>query len=70
MHLSTNSGACPVVLRCPEHVRDDEGTLLFKGVTHTDKGFYTCVASNSQGRINATIYIDVVSEYGVIGQRI
>lgn len=48
----------------PKHVRDElNGTLHFNGVLEEDKGNYTCVASNSQGQINHTIKIDVVSKF-------
>ncbi|XP_054284012.1 inactive tyrosine-protein kinase 7-like isoform X2 [Macrosteles quadrilineatus] len=44
----------------PEHVQDINGTLHFNQVQASDKGRYTCVATNSQGLINVTIDIDVV----------
>ncbi|XP_014232108.1 inactive tyrosine-protein kinase 7-like [Trichogramma pretiosum] len=44
----------------PKHVQDLNGTLHFSGVLESDKGNYTCVASNSQGEISHTIKIDVV----------
>ena len=48
------------------HIIDADGTLYFRRVKHTDKGFYTCVAvvntGNNQQIINATIYIDVVGK--------
>uniref|UniRef100_A0A146LW09 Tyrosine-protein kinase-like otk n=3 Tax=Lygus hesperus TaxID=30085 RepID=A0A146LW09_LYGHE len=44
----------------PEHVSDINGTLHFNKVQSSDKGTYTCIASNYQGIINATIEIDVV----------
>lgn len=47
----------------PKHIQDLNGTLHFNSVTEKDKGKYTCIASNSQGSINHTISIDVVSEY-------
>ncbi|XP_066148461.1 tyrosine-protein kinase-like otk [Euwallacea fornicatus] len=44
----------------PGHITDMNGTLHFNKVTSKDKGKYNCVASNSQGTINASITIDVV----------
>ncbi|XP_059479817.1 inactive tyrosine-protein kinase 7-like [Neocloeon triangulifer] len=44
----------------PEHIQDVNGTLHFTKVLRTDKGKYTCVATNSQGIINATIDVDVI----------
>ncbi|XP_049864534.1 inactive tyrosine-protein kinase 7-like [Schistocerca gregaria] len=44
----------------PKHVQDHNGTLVFTRVTMNDKGRYTCVATNTQGIINATINIDVI----------
>ena len=43
----------------PQHVEDLNGTLFFRGVRPGDEGNYTCIATNSQGVINATIRIDV-----------
>ena len=43
-------------------MQDINGTLHFNGVLEEDKGNYTCVATNSQGQINHTINIDVISE--------
>lgn len=42
------------------HITDMNGTLHFNGVLTEDKGRYNCIASNSQGMINASILIDVV----------
>ncbi|XP_056630465.1 tyrosine-protein kinase-like otk [Diorhabda sublineata] len=42
------------------HISDMNGTLHFNGVLAEDKGRYNCIASNSQGIINASINIDVV----------
>ncbi|XP_072398621.1 tyrosine-protein kinase-like otk isoform X1 [Diabrotica undecimpunctata] len=42
------------------HISDMNGTLHFNGVLGEDKGRYNCIASNSQGIINASIQIDVV----------
>lgn len=44
----------------PDNVKDINGTLHFSNVTAEDKGRYMCVATNSQGIINATIDIDVI----------
>ncbi|GFS70215.1 inactive tyrosine-protein kinase 7 [Nephila pilipes] len=44
----------------PPHIQDDNGTLYFKGVLNEDAGKYICIATSSQGIINATINIDVV----------
>lgn len=44
----------------PEHVDDINGTLIFRNVSAEHRGNYTCVASNSQGQINATVAINVV----------
>lgn len=44
----------------PEHVDDINGTLIFRNVSAEHRGNYTCVASNSQGQINATVSINVV----------
>lgn len=44
----------------PEHVQDVNGTLHFNKVEINDKGRYMCIATNSEGLINATINIDVV----------
>ncbi|KAJ8929669.1 hypothetical protein NQ314_017619 [Rhamnusium bicolor] len=42
------------------HITDMNGTLHFNGVLAADNGIYNCIASNSQGVINASITIDVV----------
>lgn len=44
----------------PSHISDVNGTLHFSKVQAEDKGKYTCIASNYQGIINATIDVDVV----------
>jgi hypothetical protein len=44
----------------PNHVKDINGTLHFSNVTAEDKGRYMCIATNSQGIINATVDIDVI----------
>lgn len=47
----------------PQHIEEDvNGTLHFNGVVEQDKGKYTCIATNSQGSVNHTITIDVVSK--------
>lgn len=46
----------------PPHIQDDNGTLTFKGVANDDAGKYICIATSSQGIINATINVDVVGE--------
>lgn len=46
----------------PDHVQDINGTLHFNGVVESDKGHYTCIATNQQGSINHTIRIEVVSK--------
>lgn len=45
----------------PDHIEDVNGTLFFNGVRQEDEGKYTCVATNSQGLISATVYINVTS---------
>ena len=45
------------------HVRDIEGILNFDGVQSGDIGNYTCVAESSQGKISATISVDVVGRW-------
>ncbi|XP_011184428.2 tyrosine-protein kinase-like otk [Zeugodacus cucurbitae] len=44
----------------PEAIDDINGTLVFKNVSAEHRGNYTCVASNSQGHINATVTVNVV----------
>jgi Immunoglobulin domain len=44
----------------PENVEDNNGTLIFKNVTFGHRGNYTCIASNSQGTIRASVVVDVV----------
>ncbi|KAG8225401.1 hypothetical protein J437_LFUL004601 [Ladona fulva] len=44
----------------PSHVRDINGTLVLEGVQREDAGQYTCVATNVQGIINATIEVEVI----------
>lgn len=47
-------------LPLPENVTDHNGTLIFRGVSNEQRGQYTCLASNSQGQISATVSINVV----------
>ncbi|KAH8420969.1 hypothetical protein KR222_000171, partial [Zaprionus bogoriensis] len=47
-------------LPLPENVTDHNGTLIFRGVSGEQRGQYTCVASNDQGQISATVSINVV----------
>ena len=35
---------------------------MFDGVTRDDIGRYTCVATNEQGAIDVTIFVDVVGK--------
>ncbi|XP_046400427.1 inactive tyrosine-protein kinase 7-like [Ischnura elegans] len=44
----------------PSHVRDNDGTLVLDKVQRSDAGQYTCVATNAQGIINATIEVEVI----------
>ncbi|ESO84448.1 hypothetical protein LOTGIDRAFT_71201, partial [Lottia gigantea] len=44
----------------PDHILDDQGVLYFNDVLVTDAGYYSCVATTSQGMINATIYVKIV----------
>ena len=46
----------------PDNVRDNDGTLVFASVQNTDAGLYTCLATNDDGAINATIRVDVISK--------
>lgn len=43
-----------------ESMEDFNGTLHFKNVTKASAGNYTCVAENSEGKLKATINIQVV----------
>jgi hypothetical protein len=45
----------------PPHIEDVNGTLIFHGVQDDDAGQYTCIATNSQGLISASILINVTS---------
>ena len=54
----------------PPHVTNVNGTLQFNGVESADKGKYICTARNSQGVVNATIFVDVVGEFDVRVQMI
>ncbi|KAK8786259.1 hypothetical protein V5799_023966 [Amblyomma americanum] len=47
-------------LEWPPHIRDENGTLRFQGVRAQDAGRYTCVATSTQGLINATVRLDVI----------
>lgn len=45
----------------PDQVEvDANGTLIFRNVNSDHRGNYTCLATNSQGQINATVAINVV----------
>ncbi|XP_055382342.1 tyrosine-protein kinase-like otk [Condylostylus longicornis] len=44
----------------PETIDDINGTLIFKNVSSENKGNYTCIATNSQGQINATVNVQIV----------
>lgn len=67
VHCRANGTPMPVVKwelenspDLPNSIEDINGTLTFNSVTIENKGNYTCVASNSQGNISATIHINVV----------
>ncbi|KAH8319704.1 hypothetical protein KR074_004315 [Drosophila pseudoananassae] len=47
-------------LPLPANVTDQNGTLIFAQVSNDQRGQYTCMASNSQGQISATVSINVV----------
>ncbi|KAH8402048.1 hypothetical protein KR009_009484 [Drosophila setifemur] len=47
-------------LPLPANVTDQNGTLIFNQVGNEQRGQYTCIASNSQGQISATVSINVV----------
>ncbi|EDW74566.1 uncharacterized protein Dwil_GK21982 [Drosophila willistoni] len=47
-------------LPLPLNVTDQNGTLVFSQVSNEQRGQYTCIASNSQGQISATVSIQVV----------
>ncbi|XP_016928040.3 tyrosine-protein kinase-like otk [Drosophila suzukii] len=47
-------------LPLPVNVTDQNGTLIFNQVSNEQRGQYTCIASNSQGQISATVSINVV----------
>lgn len=49
------------LLSWPSHIEDVNGTLVFHGVQDNDAGQYTCIATNSQGLISASIIINVTS---------
>lgn len=44
----------------PDSVEDINGTLVFKNVSESDRGQYTCHASNEQGKINASVVVTPV----------
>uniref|UniRef100_A0A1B0AGA3 Tyrosine-protein kinase-like otk n=1 Tax=Glossina pallidipes TaxID=7398 RepID=A0A1B0AGA3_GLOPL len=44
----------------PDSIEDINGTLTFKNVSFENRGNYTCYAANAQGKINATVSINVV----------
>ena len=69
VHCRAQGSPAPVVrwakeglplLSWPDHIEDVNGTLYFHGVRPDDPGYYTCIATNSQGLINTTVYIDVI----------
>lgn len=47
------------LLTWPPHIEDINGTLIFHGVQDDDAGQYTCIATNSQGFISASVLINV-----------
>ncbi|XP_030571499.1 fibroblast growth factor receptor homolog 2-like [Drosophila novamexicana] len=49
-------------MRIPLNTTVDRDWLLLKNVTHQDEGWYTCVASNSLGCVNASFYLHVVDD--------
>ncbi|XP_055532558.1 tyrosine-protein kinase-like otk isoform X2 [Wyeomyia smithii] len=56
VHWLTEAGRTEL----PESVEDVNGTLIFRTVTTDHRGNYTCVASNSQGEISASVVVNVV----------
>lgn len=62
LSLSTNLQAGDVIPQWPEHISENNGTLIFSEVKSSDKGTYVCVASSIQGLIKATIHVDVVGK--------
>lgn len=46
--------------KLPETVEDINGTLIFRNVSESDKGNYTCNANSAQGTISATVVINAV----------
>ncbi|KFB47498.1 hypothetical protein ZHAS_00015452 [Anopheles sinensis] len=44
----------------PESIEDVNGTLVFRNVSAEHRGNYSCVATNSQGEIRATVSVNVV----------
>jgi hypothetical protein len=45
----------------PPHIEDVNGTLIFHGVQDDDAGQCSCIATNSQGLISASILINVLT---------
>ncbi|XP_053690254.1 tyrosine-protein kinase-like otk [Sabethes cyaneus] len=56
VHWLTEAGRAEL----PESVEDVNGTLIFRTVTTDHRGNYTCVATNSQGEISASVVVNVV----------
>lgn len=48
------------MMEFPPHIHDVNGTLHFDNVSMSDKGRYVCVATSTQGIINATVDVDVI----------
>lgn len=44
----------------PDLVEDINGTLIFRNVSESDRGNYTCIANSTQGTITATVVISTV----------
>lgn len=44
----------------PDLVEDINGTLVFRNVSESDRGNYTCIANSTQGSITATVVISTV----------
>lgn len=44
----------------PESIEDINGTLIFRNVSTADRGNYSCIATNTQGKITATVTINTV----------
>ncbi|XP_065083102.1 tyrosine-protein kinase-like otk [Ochlerotatus camptorhynchus] len=56
VHWVTEGGRADL----PDSVEDVNGTLIFRTVSTDHRGSYTCVASNSQGDISASVQVNVV----------